>query len=837
MNGLTDEEVVVSRKKYGSNNINIKKQNKLIRLIIESLGDPIIKIMLIALSIRFVLLFKDQNWYETLGMLISILLSSLISSLSEYGSNKAFERLQSEYENIEVRVRRNGKNITIKNDEVVVGDIVLLQSGELAPADGTIIEGKLGVDESSINGESKEVSKKCNDHIFKGSVILSGNASIRIDNVGVNTIYGSIAQGLQDSNLPSPMRIRLTKLAKIISRIGYIGAILASISNIFNTVFISNNFDNEVIMSLIQNPKYIVDLAIETVTLAVTIIIVCVPEGLPMMVALVLSSNMKRMLKNNVLVRKAVGIETSGSMNVLLTDKTGTLTKGKLSVIGIALAEHKHFNTLDDLNGKIKQTFIDALSYNNDSYYENDTINGGNSTDKAILSFVGKVNKNKKIVDQIHFNSDNKYSYVKLDDGNTYYKGASEVIIKLASFYIDELGNKKYIKNKKEMLNSIDTYTKKGIRVIAVLNNNTLLGFILLRDEIRSEATETLKTIEEAGIHTIMITGDDVNTSRSIAESLGMLDSGSFVITHDELDKMTDEDIVKNYKKIKVIARALPKDKSRVAGVLMQNNLVVGMTGDGVNDAPALKKADVGISLGSGTDIAKEASDIVILDDNIKSIESAILFGRTIFKSIRKFIIFQLTMNLIALFLSIVGPLLGISTPITIMQMLWLNMIMDTLAGLAYSYEYPIKRYMKERPIKKDEAILNKYMYSAILLISVYSFILLSLFLKSDLVYLFIRDSRKTLMTAFFSLFVFISVFNAFNARTERLNLFANILKNKVFIVILAFITIAQIFLIYNGGSLFRTYGLKINELIFVILLAFTVIPLDLVRKLFIKYR
>ena len=837
MNGLTDEEVVVSRKKYGSNNINIKKQNKLIRLIIESLGDPIIKIMLIALSIRFVLLFKDQNWYETLGMLISILLSSLISSLSEYGSNKAFERLQSEYENIEVRVRRNGKNITIKNDEVVVGDIVLLQSGELAPADGTVIEGKLGVDESSINGESKEVSKKSNDHIFKGSVILSGNASIRIDSVGVNTIYGSIAQGLQDSNLPSPMRIRLTKLAKIISRIGYIGAILASISNIFNTVFISNNFDNEIIMSLIQNPKYIVDLAIETVTLAVTIIIVCVPEGLPMMVALVLSSNMKRMLKNNVLVRKAVGIETSGSMNVLLTDKTGTLTKGKLSVIGIALAEHKHFNTLDDLNGKIKQTFIDALSYNNDSYYENDTINGGNSTDKAILSFVGKVNKNKKIVDQIHFNSDNKYSYVKLDDGNTYYKGASEVIIKLASFYIDELGNKKYIKNKKEMLNSIDTYTKKGIRVIAILNNNTLLGFVLLRDEIRSEAKETLKTIEEAGIHTIMITGDDVNTSRSIAESLGMLDSGSFVITHDELDKMTDEDIVKNYKKIKVIARALPKDKSRVAGVLMQNNLVVGMTGDGVNDAPALKKADVGISLGSGTDIAKEASDIVILDDNIKSIESAILFGRTIFKSIRKFIIFQLTMNLIALFLSIVGPLLGISTPITIMQMLWLNMIMDTLAGLAYSYEYPIKRYMKEKPIKKDEAILNKYMYSAILLISIYSFILLSLFLKSDLVYLFIRDSRKTLMTAFFSLFVFISVFNAFNARTERLNLFANILKNKVFIVILAFITIAQIFLIYNGGSLFRTYGLKINELTFVILLAFTVIPLDLVRKLFIKYR
>lgn len=837
MNGLTDEEVVVSRKKYGSNSISVKKQNKLLSLIIESLGDPIIKIMLIALSIRFVLLFKDQNWYETLGMLISILLSSLISSLSEYGSNKSFEKLQSEYENIMVRVKRNGQNKTIKNDEVVVSDIVSLSSGELIPADGIVVEGKIGVDESSINGESKEVSKKLNDHVFKGSVVLSGSACIRIEKVGINTIYGSIAKGLTENNLPSPMRIRLTKLAKIISRIGYIGAILASISNIFNTVFISNNFDKAIILSLITNPKYVVDLIIETITLAVTIIIVCVPEGLPMMVALVLSSNMKRMLKNNVLVRKAVGIETSGSMNVLLTDKTGTLTKGKLSVIGISLVDNKHFNTLDDMNENIKNIFFDALLYNNDSYYEGTTVTGGNSTDKAIMTFIGNQKQTKKIVDQIHFSSENKYSYVLLDDKNSYYKGASEVLIKLATFYIDENGLKKYIKDKKKILKSIETYTTKGIRVIAILQNSTLIGFVLLRDEIREEAKETLKTIKNAGIHTIMITGDDVKTSESIADSLGILEKDSLILSHDDLKNMTDEDIYKYYKRIKVIARALPKDKSRVAKVLEHNNLVVGMTGDGVNDAPALKVADVGISLGSGSEVAKEASDIVIIDNNIKSIESAILFGRTIFKSIRKFIIFQLTMNLIALFLSIVGPLLGISTPITIMQMLWLNMIMDTLAGLAYSYEYPIKRYMKEKPIKKDEPILNKYMYSSIILISVYSFILLSLFLKSDIVYMFIRNNNRTLMTAFFSLFVFISVFNAFNARTERLNLFANILKNKVFIIILIFITIAQIFLIYNGGSLFRTYGLKSNELIFVILLAFTVVPLDMIRKLFIKYK
>lgn len=280
MNGLTNEEVVVSRKKYGSNNISVKKQNKLLNLIIESLGDPIIKIMLIALAIRFVLLFKDQNWYETLGMLISILLSSLISSLSEYGSNKSFERLQSEYENIKVRVRRNGKNETINNDDVVVDDIVLLTSGELIPADGILLEGTIGVDESSINGESKEVTKVLGQRVFKGSVVLSGSASIRIEKVGINTVYGSIAKGLTENNLPSPMRIRLTKLAKIISRIGYIGAILASVSNIFNTVFICNDFNKTVILSLLSNPKYVVDLVIETVTLAVTIIIVCVPDGL-----------------------------------------------------------------------------------------------------------------------------------------------------------------------------------------------------------------------------------------------------------------------------------------------------------------------------------------------------------------------------------------------------------------------------------------------------------------------------------------------------------------------------------------------------------------------------
>ena len=349
MNGLSDAEVLESRRKCGSNSISVKNENKFFRLLLESLGDPIIKIMLIALAVRVVFLFSSFDWYETLGMLISILLSSLISSLSEYGSNKSFKRLQSEYESIRVRVKRNNVLTNVKNEEIVVGDIVYLESGEVIPADGIIISGSIGVDESSINGEAREVIKASNDLVLKGSVVLSNQAIMRVKNVGINTIYGGIAKELNEKTPDSPMKLRLHHLAKIISRIGFIGAILVFFSYMFNVLFISNDFNMDVILPLLKNPKFMLDNIIYALTLAVTIIIVCVPEGLPMMVALVLSSNMKRMLKSNVLVRKLVGIETSGSLNVLLTDKTGTLTMGKLSVIGVVDADDNNYNNLSEM--------------------------------------------------------------------------------------------------------------------------------------------------------------------------------------------------------------------------------------------------------------------------------------------------------------------------------------------------------------------------------------------------------------------------------------------------------------------------------------------------------
>lgn len=835
MNGLTDEEVLESRKKYGSNSVELKNENKFIKLFIDALGDPIIKIMLIALAIRFVLMFSDADWYETLGMLISILLSSLISSLSEYGSNKAFTKLQQEYEGVLVRVIRNKKHLSINADDLVVGDIVLLESGEVVSADGVIISGSVGVDESSINGESKEIRKNVNDKLFKGSVILSDKCTMRVKNVGLNTIYGNIAQELNEKVPDSPMKIRLRRLAKIVSRIGYVGAILASLSYVFNVLFISNNFDLNLALEIINSPKEIFDLIIHTVTLAVTIIIVCVPEGLPMMLALVLSSNMKRMLKNNVLVRKPVGIETSGAIKVLLTDKTGTLTKGKLEVIGIVDGDNNHYNNLSEMNSLVKDRFVESMLYNNDSYYEGDIITSGNATDKAILSFVGKREQTLEIKNKTNFNSSIKYSYVKLANNNEYYKGASEVLLDKCRFYLNKNGDRILLSDKNKMYDLIKNYTKRGIRVICDVYNNVLLGFILIRDDIRKEAKGALEEIKNAGINVMMITGDDVDTATSIAQELNMLDNDSFILTHDDLEKVEDDFIIKYYSRIKVIARALPKDKSRISALLEKNNIVVGMTGDGVNDAPALKKANVGFAMGSGTEVAKYAADIVILDDNISSIANAILYGRTIFKSIRKFIIFQLTMNICALFLSLVGPFIGVTTPVTVMQMLWINMIMDTFAGLAYSYEAPLKRYMQELPIKKDENILNKYMYKTIIFIGLYSTILLVLFLKVDIFKLFIRSEENYYMTAFFSLFIFMSIFNAFNARTERINIFSGITKNKVFIFIMSSIFLAQIYLIYKGGSLFRTYGLTIKELVFVLLLALSIIPVDMVKKIILR--
>ena len=853
MTGLNDKQVIENRKKYGTNEIIGKNKDTFFKLLIETLGDPIIKILLIALAIKTVFLIKDFDWYETIGIVLSIIIASTISALSEYSSSKAFERLQETSSKIKCRVKRNNKIEEIIIDDIVISDILILSSGDKIGADGIIIEGSIDVDESSMNGEATSITKKTNDIVYRGCVVYNGHAKVLVNKVGNNTYFGKTLGELGEKSETSPLKERLYTLASQISKLGYIGAILVSISYLFNKIIITNNFNIIYILNTLTNYSLLFAYILHALTLSVTIIIVSVPEGLPLMITLVLSSNMKRMLKDKVLVRKLVGIETAGSMNILFTDKTGTLTKGKLEVTDLMLGNKKRINNLNNLNGKYKKILTWSLIYNNESIFDekNKQIIGGNITDKAILDFV-KTNKDPTIkeLDKVYFDSKNKYSLTTIKYDKTNYKfikGACEVILTKCDRYLDEKGYKQLILHKEELEREIESVTKKGIRVVAVAYNNEtgtnidnliLLGFLFIKDEIRKESIPAVKSITNAGINIIMITGGNENTATNIAKEVGIITKGNdIILTSTKLNNMTDNDIKKILPRLKVVARAMPNDKSRLVKISKECGLVVGMTGDGVNDALALKKADIGFSMGSGCEVAKEASDIVILDDNISSIEKSILYGRTIFKSIRKFIVFQLTINFCALSVSIIGPFIGINSPITVIQMLWINMVMDTLAGLAYSYEPPLKEYMEEKPKKRDEQIINNYMLNEILITGLYSSILCIIFLKSNNISNLFRHNNNSeyLLTAFFGLFIFMSIFNSFNARTERLNILSNIMKNKVFIIIIFFIITIQIIMIYFGGSIFRTSGLNIKEFIIMLVLSLTVIPIDLIRKILIK--
>ena len=857
-NGLSDKEVIEKRKKYGDNGLSRKKQDTFFKMFVETLGDPIIKILLIALSIKIIFLFKDFDFYETIGIVLAIIIASFISTISEYGSEKAFERLQEESSKIRVRVIRNSKVVLVDVSDIVLDDIVLLSSGDKVPADGVILEGTISLDESSLNGEAKEVykSSSTSNKVYRGTVVYNGEALIRVDAVGDKTFYGNLASEIQDKEPISPLKLRLTKLAKTISIFGYIFAGLVALGYLFSVVFIENNFDIDKIVATISNGRVMFGHILYALTLSVTLIVVSVPEGLPMMITLVLSSNMRRMLKKNVLVRKLVGIETAGSLNILFTDKTGTLTKGKLEVIGLYLPNKVFINNVMELSSyrNYYDLVIPSLLYNNDSVYDfdNNRVIGGNITDRAIMDFIKmKKGDEYRVTDKVSFDSKNKYmiSVVKGANNLRLIKGAPEVIINACNTYYDVNGDKKIFKNKDEMFKKVDDYTKNGIRVLAlaisddVLNlrsfrNVSFLGLVMIKDEVRKEAISGLEMVKAAGIQTVMVTGDNKNTASALAFELGLLSNDDdIILTSDELAKMSDKDVKKILPKLKVVARSLPHDKSRLVNVARDLDLVVGMTGDGVNDAPALKKADVGFAMGSGTEVAKEASNIVILDDNFMSIVNAILFGRTIFKSIRKFIIFQLSVNICAVMVSLIGPFIGIDQPVTVIQMLWINMVMDTLAGVAFAYEPPLIEYMNEKPKKKGEHIVNKYMFNQIIVMGLYTSLLCLLFLKLPSISNLFEQNGGHLMTAFFGLFIFCSIFNSFNARTHRINIFSNIFKNKAFLIVILFIVIIQIYLIYYGGEVFRTVGLSLYEFNMMILISMTVIPVDFLRKVLLRLR
>ncbi|WP_312353645.1 calcium-translocating P-type ATPase, PMCA-type [Aminipila sp.] len=878
--GLTAEEVALSKEKHGDNQLGERKKNQFIKQFLQNFNDPIIKILLIALAINIALLIHNFDWYESAGIAIAIFLATFVSTLSEYGSESAFEKLQEEAEQTLCRVKRWEGLQELSVNDVVVGDVILLQSGEKIPADGLILTGELYVDQSALNGESKEVLKIPHGNalssgtlsssdfmqpnkLFRGSVVCSGEAAMQVTQVGTNTFYGHIAREVQEETRDSPLKHRLRHLAETISTFGYAAAAVVALADLFNSVIMDHGYNIARISEALQTPSFIVSALLHALTLAITVIVVAVPEGLPMMITVVLSSNMNRMLKDNVLVRKLVGIETSGSLNILFSDKTGTITKGKLQVVSFVSGNNVEYNTSQIVNKTELYNLLElsavynttaALSIKN----RRNSVIGGNTTERALLELSMQhtvINpRNIKVVSKVPFNSTNKFSAVTITDKEvplTLIKGAPEKILSKCTSYYDEFGRIQNLSSLSAVNKTLNQMSSKAIRLLAVatspepvddkgqFSNLTLVGILGIRDEIRPEAANAIKQVTQAGIQVVMITGDNKETASAIAKEVRLIKEGdtSAVITSSELSALSDSMLKQALPHLRVVARALPSDKSRLIRISQEIGLVAGMTGDGVNDAPALKKADVGFSMGSGTEIAKEASDIVILDDNFQSIAKAILYGRTIFKSIRKFIVFQLTVNLCAVIVSIVGPFMGVDTPVTVIQMLWINMVMDTLAGLAFSGEIPLSEYMKEPPKQRDEAIINKYMWNQILFTGTYTASLCLLFLKLPVFHQLFRSYEGTnyFMTAFFSLFIFASIFNSFNARTYRLNLLAHLKGNKSFIFIISLICVVQILLIYFGGSVFRTAGLTFVELQMVLFLAFSVVPVDIVRKLIIR--
>ncbi len=860
--GLCAQEVEASREAHGVNMLPRGKRKSFMRSFFGNMSDPVIRILLAALAVNAVFSFRGGNWIETVGIAVAVFLATLISTVSEYSSESAFRKLEEESSREVCRVRRDGDIVEIPIQEVVVGDILILSSGEKVAADGFMISGKIGVDQSAMTGESRELEKlpskdRASDPsspsaIFRGCPIISGQGEAVVSAVGGATFLGEISREIGEQTRESPLRVRLSRLAKQISRIGYLLAVFVALAYLFNILILDSGWSREVIMLKLSDPAYLFSTFLSAFTLGLTVLVMSVPEGLPMMVAVVLASNLRRMMRDNVLVRKAVGIEAAGSMNILFTDKTGTLTEGKPGLGALYLGDGNEIKNAEKLKSAVSSEFFELFClssvYNTEASLTKSGISGGNATDKALLAAVPKTSTLGAylVTSKTPFDSANKYSSVTLKGKRelSFIKGAPERLLPMLSGYIDREGRAAPL-DKTAFSSLISSLTSSGSRIILIaVRRLHTEGFLLLcaaqmTDKLRKEAKGSVRELKGAGIQVVMITGDSKETAQHIAKSCEILDSDQdLCLTSDELSRLSDLKLKEILPRLAVIARALPSDKSRLVRVAQDADLVVGMTGDGVNDAPALRRADVGFAMGSGTQVAQEAGDIIILDNNLSSIVNAVLYGRTVFKSIRKFITLQLTMNFCACGISMIGPFIGIDSPVTVVQMLWINMIMDTLGGLAFAGEPALHEYMKEKPKRRDEPILNGYMINSLVFLGGFMLTACVVFLSNPYIVSSFRSDTSSiyLLTAFFAFFIFSSVLSCFGARTDRLNIFAGLAKNRTFLFIMTAVCSIQIGFIYLGGSILRTAPLTPEELGFTLLLSLSVIPAEFLRKLIWRF-
>ena len=862
MRGLTDSQISESKSKYGTNELAKKEPESLWSMFIGAFNDIWIKVLCAALVLKIVLavlgifvpaLGGENDIVEIISIILAIALATGFSTLSEYRNSTRSEALQEEYSKTYAKVMRNGKLLNILTSEIVKGDTILIQAGDKVPVDGIIFEGHIKVSQAALNGESRDETKKAaidmseanstdyasSSKVFMGSVVTSGEGYIIATVIGDESELGKINKALTDEDEDERKDTSSLKLEVVAAGIGKLGVSAAAIAGILH-----------VVLSLVRANEAVTVVSVlllvaEAVMLMASIVIMAVPEGLPMMNSLVQSMNTESMYKKNILVSHKAAFSDSAYMNVLFSDKTGTITQGNLSLVEFIVGNGK---IVDNIQSR---EFIEAITLNNLAKISEGNAIGSNNMDRALLSYAlsngydDSKNNPDKVEDISGFDSEKKCATVKLKNGLVYWKGATENIINQVTHYMLPDGEEKEFtsENRKELDSQMIAQAKRTMKLLSVAKifdgKTVLMAVLCLRDNVRMDAIETVEILNSAGIQVVMVTGDAEETAVAIAKEAGILkdEKTDVVLTHEELESLSDEELKAKLSHLRVVSRAKPLDKKRLVSISQQLDNVCGMTGDGVNDAPALKQADIGFAMGDGTAVAQEAGDVVILNNSLTSIKDCVLNSRTMAKSVGKFLIFQLTVNISTLLMNIIAPILGWTEPFSIVQILWINLIMDTLAAMAFGGEPILDRYMKDKPALRTDNILTKYIESAIGTSSIFITLGSILILENIAgITTFVTpvdcvDPELYKKSFMFAFFIYSIIFNSLNTRSERFNVFEHIKDNKKFIPVMGAIFVLQTVMIEIGGQVFNTTMLNVKALLVSMVLAILIIPVDLVRK------
>lgn len=858
--GLTSSEVQDMRKKYGSNKLPEPKLKSGFQFFIETFQDKLNMILLIMLIIFIIMAATGVGSVsEPLGIGVVLLAIALIGTRTNLKSQKSAQELRKRTSVHYCNVRRDGKIQHINTDDIVVNDVILLQSGDAIYADGYLIKGKLKVDNSVLNGESAECPKEPiigykyerekkitgedyvnKNGLFAGAVITEGEGEMVVTRVGTDTENGKTIVSINDiKQQKTSLEMQLDDLAGQISKFGYIGAVIITVA-LLGTQIMEVGFNDYFSVGWFQ----VIQNILLILTTALTIVVAAVPEGLPLIINLITSQNAKVMFKNNILATHPNKIPEAGNIQLLCTDKTGTLTKGILTPVYNVLADGTALTESQD----VQRGFFWNIANNGTAMFDAEgKIVGGNATERALLSLMTPEQWQQfqgTVINKKPFNSSYKYSAVTIDGDRTYYKGAPEKLLDKAKVYLDKDGNEQPI-NKVSVNMLIHTYTEKAMRVIATAYSRqpisdelpddlVIVSFVAIRDDVRSEVPAAVESMHKAGVQVMMVTGDVLDTAKAIAKDAGLITSNADIaMSASDFEKMSDEEAKKEIPRIKVIARATPQTKLRIVKLAQEMKLCVAMTGDGTNDSPALKAADVGFSMGSGTDVCKEAGDIIITDDNFVSITKAVLLGRTFMHNVMKFLKFQLPINISMVLMSILYPLLTGAEALAAAQILVINIVMDSLNSLAFGGEPAKDEYMLEQPIPKGSKLLSRDNMGQILLSTAAFLALFGVTLHPSIQAVF--GSAEVYLTARFAMLIIMATINGFNIRTDHMNLFEGIGKNMTFIKVAVIIFAFTALFTQFGGSVLHCTGLNLLQWVVVVGLSLLVIPIDMCRKLFVN--